>query len=681
MTLSLVETTLYSGKVSLFSGLGPGLSAEADPSGAGLFLVARAPNSSSRLQFSLGSAPSLRRFTACHRYEPFWMKPCAGSRLSEVPPETQQLLIELVDGNWLLLVPLIDEKFRFSLRGKADDSLTLLAETGDSFSPGFGGLGLYLAVGADPFQLLELGARAVHARLGMGKLRQQKPLPDFVDRFGWCTWDAFYQEVSQEKVLDGLARFEAGGVRPRFLILDDGWQSVELRATGERRLTAFEANHKFPQGLAPLVQAAKQKHGIDCFLVWHAVAGYWGGVSGEHLRDYGVVSQTRQFGEGILFHAPTFNQEWWGSVFGLVPASSIARFYDDYHASLAAAGVDGIKVDSQAVLESVAIGQGGRVPLTRAYRAGLEQSAQKHFGGRLINCMSNAQETFYSSPDSTLLRTSVDFWPLLPASHGAHLYTNAQVGLWFGEFMHPDWDMFQSGHEWGAYHAAGRAISGGPVYVSDKPGVHDFSLLRRIVCSDGSVLLCDKPGLPTLDVLCLDPTRDDVLLKIWNTNGAGLAGFVGLFNARVGDGTLPGPSLRGDVSAADVPGLQGEQFVLFRYGAQSLEVLSRTERRELVLGERGFELCSLVPIVDGKAVVGLGDKLNSRGAVVSERREADGTWNIELRDAGAFVAYSERAPSGVSVDGAAVDFEFTAGTKTLRVGVVAKGRCRLSIRF
>ena len=33
-----------------------------------------------------------------------------------------------------------------------------------------------------------------------------------------------------------------------------------------------------------------------------------------------------------------------------------------------------------------------------------------------------------------------------------------------------------------------RAISGGPVYVSDKPGSHDFDLLRKLVLPDGKGL-------------------------------------------------------------------------------------------------------------------------------------------------------------------------------------------------
>lgn len=40
----------------------------------------------------------------------------------------------------------------------------------------------------------------VHFRLGAGgaKPRAAKTLPEFVDMFGWCTWDAFYSRVSAE---------------------------------------------------------------------------------------------------------------------------------------------------------------------------------------------------------------------------------------------------------------------------------------------------------------------------------------------------------------------------------------------------------------------------------------------------------------------------------------------------
>ena len=58
-------------------------------------------------------------------------------------------------------------------------------------------------------------------------------------------------------------------------------------------------------------------------------------------------------------------------------------------------------------------------------------------------------------------------------------------------------------------------ISGGPVYVSDKPGQHDFSLLKRMVLADGSLLRCTQVGRPTLDTLFDDVMRDGTsLLKV-----------------------------------------------------------------------------------------------------------------------------------------------------------------------
>ncbi len=71
------------------------------------------------------------------------------------------------------------------------------------------------------------------------------------------------------------------------------------------------------------------------------------------------------------------------------------------------------------------------------------------------------------------------------------MHANAHGGLWFGEFMQPDWDMFHSAHPRGAFHAAARAVSGGPVYVSDAPDAHDTALLNKLVLSDGRVLRAD----------------------------------------------------------------------------------------------------------------------------------------------------------------------------------------------
>jgi raffinose synthase len=665
MPLDLVGTSLVAGERLLLAELDPGLSVEADQTGVGAFLRARAARSASRLLFNAGKLLALRRYAVCHRYEPYWMKPAVGTRLADVPAETQFLIAELSAGGWLILVPLLDEPFRFSLRGHPEERLELLAETADSHLGGMGGLALFVALGEDPFELCALGARAVAARLGGAcRLREDKPLPGFVDRFGWCTWDAFYQDVSAERLRAGLTTFRAQGVPPRFVILDDGWQSVRHLPTGERRLGSFRANEKFGGDLGPCIREAKSAFGVETFLVWHALIGYWGGVDGEALPGYEVVEQPRRFGEGILTHLPRGNEEWWGGLVGLVPESSVQRFFDDYHRGLAEQGVDGVKVDNQAVLESLGARQGGRVRLTRAYRSALEQSVQRHFGGRLINCMANAQEAFYGSPGSTLTRTSIDFFPQRPHSHAAHLYANASVGLWFGQFMQPDWDMFQSSHEWGAFHAAGRALSGGPVYVSDKPGEHDVALLRKLVCSDGSVLRADGPGMLTADTLCADPTRERVPLKIWNRSGR--AGLVGAFHALYAGGRAERVS--GVVRVADVPGLEGDRFACYRFQRGELCELDHTTALPCSLGEREFELFWLTPIEQGFALLGLADKLNGPAALRALELRTE-MCRIALADGGELLAWADRAPRSVEAAGSAVPFRYEPTTHALRVAL------------
>jgi len=88
-----------------------------------------------------------------------------------------------------------------------------------------------------------------------------------------------------------------------------------------------------------------------------------------------------------------------------------------------------------------------------------------------------------------------------------------------GQIFHPDWDMFTSDHVCAKFHAGSRAICGGPIYVSDQLGGHDFDLLKRLVYPDGTIPRCQHFALPTRDVLFKNPLFDQKsILKIWNLN-------------------------------------------------------------------------------------------------------------------------------------------------------------------
>jgi raffinose synthase len=649
----------------------PGLAVAPDATGSGAFLVAQGSQSGTRLTWKLGIISGVRRFLACARDGAWWMVPRTGTALAQVPVETQFLLLDLEDGEQVLIVPLVDELMRFTVEGSAD-GLVLVGETGDAFHGAGGGLAAYIARGSDPYQLAEQGARAVAARLPGCRLRTAKPLPDFIDRFGWCTWDAFYHAVDPSGIRAGLTSLRAAGATVGFLIIDDGWQSTARQASGEESLTSFRANAKFAHSLTPTVRMAKEEFGVATVMVWHNIVGYWGGIDPGALPGYDAQAVPRSFGQGLLQVQPQANHQFWGQLVTRPSAAGIRRFYDDYHGLLAKEGVDGVKVDSQAVLEGVANGAGGRVALTASYRAALEDSVHRHFHGRLINCMSHGSETWYLPSASNLNRGSNDFWPNDPATHGQHLWTNAAVGLWFGAFQQIDWDMFHSQHAMGWFHAAARAVSGGPVYVSDKPGAHDPAVLRAVAMSGGRVpraLDAGRPGRSSL-------YGGTPLLTVVNRNRHG--DVVGVFH-REQTGSPVTATIGGDelpTSPDDTSPDDTSPDDIAAYGFRSRQVARGG--LVLTLAPQEWEVVTLSPITEGLAIFGLAQLLNPGGAI-DHISWHDGLCTIDLGDGGELVGWAERKPT--VVDGApASGLQWSANNGGFVLAVPGNGPRRVVLR-
>lgn len=639
-----VRTPKHPTAPSFLSGCAESLSFAAAPDAAGTwFATFTAQAGCDRHEQVLGLVPKAVRWTAMARTgSPYWMKPEFGTDLAKVPPETQLLLIELAGGQVALVAPLFDQGMRFTVSWK-DGSLRLIGESNDPAVRPAGGLAAAVAVGRDPYALAAAAAAAVAKRLGTVSLRADKPLPEFVQRFGWCTWDAFYHDVTPAGIRDGLASLAEAGARPGFLIIDDGWQDYAHTATGEQRLSSLATSpQRFPDGLAPIVREAKERFGVGTVMVWHAFHGYWGGVDPAAFARFGAATMGRNNGIELLRNCPNVNHQWWGHYAGVIPPRHIASFYEELHAGLAAAGIDGVKVDVQSMIEGLSTGHGGRVAMAGAYRRGLEGSVRRHFAGRLINCMSHASDLIYQAADSVLMRSSDDFYPKNTRIHGEHLQANAHFGLWFGQFVHPDWDMFHSRHEWGAYHAAGRAVSGSPIYVSDKPGQHDADLLRSLMFADGRVLRCDGPGVPSRVCLFRDVRREPVALQVVNRCGA--RGIVGVFNTR-----FPGEGAsRGMVAPASVPGLVGKAFAMRRH---TTGVVTVGKPLRLTLEEKGWEIVTVAPIERGVAVFGLADKLVGAAAVVGSAWNPDGTYAVRLADGGDLVLHTAKRIASASAGG------------------------------
>jgi len=293
---------------------------------------------------------------------------------------------------------------------------------------------------------------------------------------------------------------------------------------------------------------------------------------------------------------------------------------------------DLMSIHVQSSIEAHANGLGGRVRLSRIIREGLESSVQKHFAGELINCMSNANDMVYHCHDSNLMRSSNDFFPDQPLSHSKHVYCNAVNSIWLGQFVWCDWDMFQTGHPYGAYHAAARAISGGPIYVSDRVDEHDFDLIRSLTDRNGKNLRSMNVAMPTLDCLFADPRKDQSLYKIFNQNAFG--SVVGVFS-------FGGEMCTTTVSPSDVPGNGNGRYALHSHRTGKNIVLTYDEIWDISLERVDFDIITISKIEDGVAVIGLQEKLNCGAAVQEITRCAEGL-HLQIADQGQLLIYTEK---------------------------------------
>ncbi|KAL6654288.1 hypothetical protein ACP70R_007753 [Stipagrostis hirtigluma subsp. patula] len=825
------ELTVGGGKATLLSGV-PGnvtltpFAAAFDPSSSdaprdmvkraaagahrGAFLGFTAPAAADRAPCRVGTLAGPRRFLSVFRFKTWWSTAWAGERGRDLQMETQWVLLEVPElagagAGYVLLLPLVQGNFRSAIFPGDDDGVVICAESGSSAvtDTDFRRIA-YVHAGDDPYKLMQEAYLAARVHLGTFRLLQEKALPPMVDRFGWCTWDAFYLTVDPAGVWQGISEFAGAGVPPRFLIIDDGWQSVnrdsdpphedapdlvlggdqmtarlyrfdecarfrgyregallrrspeqfydkampkavvrkaaEIENTGKAKkkaaqggatdLSSFDAKiaqlrreldellakrdavlAKLSDGVggdsdgevglkAFLKDMRRRFPGLDDVYVWQALCGGWGGVRpGATPLDARITPARLSPGLAGTMEDLAVDRIVEGGI-GLVRPDQAGDLYESMHSYLAGAGVTGVKVDVMHTLEYVSEEHGGRVALAKAYYDGLSKSIAKNFAGTgIIASMQQCNDFFFlGTRQVSMARAGDDFWFEDPNGdpmgvywlQGAHMVNCSYNSLWMGQFIWPDWDMFQSDHACAAFHAASRAICGGPVYVSDTLGGHDFALLKRLVFPDGTVPRCLHYALPTRDCLFKNPLFDQqTVLKIWNLNKFG--GVIGAFNCQ-GAGWDPAEHrvrgyshcykpVSGEVRPADIEWGQREDTAAMAnaaeyavYRCQSEELLLMTPKSEPIwftVQPSSFELFTFAPVTKVPSVgarfapIGLVDMLNCGGAIVDVVYENGGAVRMKVKGAGRLLVYSDLRPKRSLVDGCEAKFEWENGGKLM----------------
>ncbi|KAI4307803.1 hypothetical protein L6164_030946 [Bauhinia variegata] len=704
------------------------------------FLGVASDQKGSRRVFPIGKLEGLR-FMCVFRFKMWWMTQRMGTCGQDIPFETQFLFVEVHNGcdidagfnggedqspTYAVLLPLLEGDFRAALQGNEKNEIEICVESGCPAVDGFDGTNLvFVGAGSDPFEVITDAVQTVEKHLQTFAHRERKKMPDMLNWFGWCTWDAFYTNVTSEGVKQGLESFEKGGIPAKFVIIDDGWQSVgvdpdivefkaDYCANFANRLTHIKENYKFQKdgkegqrvedpalGLRHITTEIKEKHDVKYIYVWHAITGYWGGVKPgvKGMEHYDSKMAYPVSSPGVESNEPDEALTTMTiSGLGLVNPEKVFNFYDELHSYLASAGIDGVKVDVQNILETLGAGHGGRVKLARQYHQALEASISRNFPDNgIICCMSHNTDGLYSAKRSAVIRASDDFWPRNPASHTIHIASVAYNTIFLGEFMQPDWDMFHSLHPMAEYHGAARAIGGCPIYVSDKPGHHDFNLLRKLALPDGSILRAKLPGRPTKDCLFSDPARDGKsLLKIWNMND--FSGVVGVFNCQ-GAGWCkvektnlihdenPG-TITGIIRAKDVdylPKIADEKWtgdtIIYSHVAGEVVYLPKDASIPITLKSKEYEVFTVVPVRELSngvklAPIGLIKMFNSGGAIKELKYEPDGSSSVvvKVRGCGVFGAFSSAKPKKITVDSEEVEFRYEEEHGLLTTDIRVPGR-------
>jgi len=596
--------------------------------------------------------------------EPFWT-----DRLDKLPAETEYALWQNRKGEYGAALPLVGGGHRAALQGEKDEVKVIASDYDSAYVPRRVPL-LAWGRGPDPYRLTdELYAFALPAMGAKGKLRRDKAWPEIFNYLGWCSWNAYYRDINSDKIVAHAKHFQEAGLPFRWIIIDDGWQPVDKRCSTFRpcvmHLTGFEAvPDRFPGGLAQTVSKVKS-YGITWVGVWHTINGYWNGIALN--SELGQKEKDALLPVDAAAAFPDFSSDRGG------------RFYDDYYAFLKGAGVDFVKVDNQCSLTKVIKGKDGLAPIADGVAQELQNyqaAVAKYFNSAAIDCMSQNIEGPFGWSSTNDSRNSIDFVPLFPTQPRVHTLRNVFNALWYSQLTWADYDMFQT-HENGAMmHAVARAISGGPVYVTDKLNREKPEFLWPLIFSDGRVLRVDAPALPTRDVLmenmrvapvplkAFAPVGKSAVLAAWNVNYLNLP-------------------VRGAVSPSDCEGLRGERFAVYEHFSGKLDALGPTAKQKISLWPFGVKLYVIVPIEDGFAAIGLSDKFISPAAISRESR-VPGRVELELVEGGRFAAYAEKAPKEITVNGeklAGEKINYQSQKLVLDLGGTGKGPVQLSLAW
>eukprot|EP00930_Biecheleria_cincta_P047698 TRINITY_DN33120_c0_g1_i1.p1 TRINITY_DN33120_c0_g1~~TRINITY_DN33120_c0_g1_i1.p1 ORF type:complete len:756 (+),score=136.18 TRINITY_DN33120_c0_g1_i1:186-2453(+) len=468
---------------------------------------------------------------ALHRHKPPWTRPSILGKLSELPQETLWAIVKPLEpsAGFLVLSAVADPSCGTStaLQGSDQgfDNFEISVSGSKRAAEGKTKGALLLHVLEVPAGTPVASATAWSACLlqrqlsslgGTVQLRTAKKCPTALRRWGWCCWDAYGVQVKQDHLLEVARKFQ-----PPWLVLDDGWQE-QVSSERWREWLHTPQTGSLAHGQFGDLQALSQKLQPSMLLVWHTLHGYWGGVAANR----GYITQTARpcWPEGLRAVCPGEIDVWDGGFNVIKGKAEIARYYSDFYASLASVGVKGVKCDGQ-FLPEILVSSEDAV----AYADAQQQASFKAFGddSPVLHCMALTLQRLHGSGRAAVTRVSDDHaYPGVEedaATVARHIWHCAANALWLREYLFCDWDMFRTSEWHASIHAVARAVSGGPVYVSDLADRLSIDVIKPLLLPEdkAQIVPCTGCGAVIGRHAFVDPTSSGEAWFTVNTTEVG----------------------------------------------------------------------------------------------------------------------------------------------------------------
>lgn len=474
------------------------------------------------------------------------------------------------------------------------------------------------------------------------KLREMKDYPEPFEYLGWCSWEHFKGGINEENILGAIDDIEASGVPVRYIIVDMGH-------TAERggAMTSFAPDaEKFPNEWGPILERRNPDR-IRWMALWHYFEGCHRGF---HVDN--------DFGEEVNRHLKPLEEG--GHSMTIRNCQEAANeFYRAFMGSVKDYGFDLLKTDFQSLQLPRLAGKVDNAIQMCANNSRAFDLSLAELGLGLINCNWHNPVNLYNARHSNVGRVSMDYVKHSLFSSRRHLYQSYANTPWIGHVVWPDHDMFHSNDTVaGLEMAVSKAVSGGPVYLSDNPSEFEAELIMPLCYEDGRLLRPTAPAAPLPESLFVEPYRNPTQYRVIAPL-AGRHAAVVLYNLRhqQEDVTLTASLQPSDYVYAgamkqpyaglwDMP--EEGLFVYDWYSGTGHKFVEEIEFELTGLQDR---LLIMSPIKDGWAVVGRTDKYLSPAAVEVISSDSD---SLELRmvESGPLAVYS---PNGAPKSG---DLEF-----------------------